>query len=341
MGTNSHTARGRHLTRRQCLAGALGTALGGWALAGRLPALRQRVALAHQRRWRVAAGLNGFMSSAAKHGRSYPIDDVLAFLGREAFDGVELVDGWPSGGYPDPKDATAVRELRERYRRHGLTIFSIQTWAADAFQPDSAVRAGWLEQFRRWASLAELLGCECLGSWPGGPLSGQRLEDARERLIESYRLAAPIARDHGLLISMELEPPFPFHTLEDMLALVDGVGHPCFRTMFDPSHFDLMSGGATDPRRGKACDLLEKVGVKRIGYVHFTDTDGTLRDGGTSKHLAAGDGYLELRRALELLWRGGYEGWLMIDAWEIPDVYDACRKGKRLIEATQRELFGS
>ena len=202
------------------------------------------------------------------------------------------------------------------------------------YSADPAVRARWLDQFRRWARIAGRLGCECLGTWPGGGLGNQTLDEARSRLIESYRKAAPIAADHGLTISMEIEPPFIFHTLEDMVKVVDGVGHPCLRTMYDPSHFDIMNGG-----KGKPDELLEKVGVQRIGYIHFTDTDGTLRDGGTSKHLPAGDGHIDVRRSFEVLWRGGYRGWIMIDAWEIPDAYDACRKGRAAIESAQREFI--
>jgi hypothetical protein len=31
-------------------------------------------------------------------------------------------------------------------------------------------------------------------------------------------------------------------------------------------------------------------------------------------------------------WEGGFRGWIMIDAWEVPDPYDACLKGKQAIE---------
>jgi hypothetical protein len=42
--------------------------------------------------------------------------------------------------------------------------------------------------------------------------------------------------------------------------------------------------------------MLRRVGVENIGYVQFCDTDGTLRDGGISRHLACGDGALTRRR---------------------------------------------
>ena len=66
--------------------------------------------------------------------------------------------------------------------------------------------------------------------------------------------------------------------------------------------------------------------MDRIGYVHFTDTDGTLRDGATSKHLPAGDGHVDIPASLRTLKDGGFRGWLMVDAWEVPDPYDACAR---------------
>jgi sugar phosphate isomerase/epimerase len=78
--------------------------------------------------------------------------------------------------------------------------------------------------------------------------------------------------------------------------------------------------------------MLRRVGVERIGYPRFTDTDGTLRDGGTSKHLPCGEGHVDIEVSLKLLREGGFRGWAMIDAWEIPDPYGVSRKGKLALE---------
>ena len=79
-------------------------------------------------------------------------------------------------------------------------------------------------------------------------------------------------------------------------------------------------------------ELLLRVGVKHIGYLHFCDTDGTLRDGGTSKHLPCGEGHVNCAKSLQILRDGGFRGWIMVDEWEIPDTYEACRKCKAVID---------
>ncbi len=284
-----------------------------------------------QRPWRTAIGLNGFMSSEQEFENSFPIWEVLDFAQKEGFEGIELVQGWPKP-YPGPDTHRSISSLREFYARYNLKIFSIQTSAGGAFRRSRAARERWIGNFAKWARFARKAGCECIGLWPGGGLGGQSLEEGRDRLIESLREVAKIASDEELMASVEIEPPFVFRTVEDLIAIVDGVGHPRLKGMYDTSHFDLMNGG-----KGKPEELLLRLGVQRVGYVHLTDTDGTMF-GGTSRHLACGEGHVDIRKSLQILWDAGYAGWIMIDAWKIRDPYDACSKGRLAIESARRDF---
>jgi sugar phosphate isomerase/epimerase len=284
-----------------------------------------------QRRWRTAFGLNGFVSAEQEFGNSFPIWEVLQFAQREGFEGIELVQNWPKP-YPSAEDERSIASLRDFYARYNLKIFSIQTSAAGAFRKSRTERTAWLRQFADRARFTHKAGCECIGLWPGGRLGDQTLPEARTHLIESLREVAKIVSDQNLMASVEIEPPFVFHTIDDLIAIVDGVDHSRVKAMYDPSHFDLMSGG-----KGKPEELLLRLGVDRVGYIHLTDSDGTLF-GGTSKHLPCGDGHLDIPKSLETLWTGGYEGWIMIDPWKTKDPYDACRKGRHAIENARRVL---
>lgn len=278
-------------------------------------------------RWKIAVGLNGFQSGSRKYGKNYPIWEVLDFASRNGFEGVELVADWPQGRYPASTEDSRVRALRRLYDLYGVRIFSIQLGADGAFAPDSATREAWVTEFRDRIKLARELGCDCVGMWPYGGLRGQTVDEAMARLIQSFKQAAAIASDHGILACFEIEPVFAFNTAEHYLRILEGVGHPSFKGIYDPSHFDQMHG-----RQGKPEELLAKVGVQNIGYLQFCDSDGTLRDGGTSKHLACGDGNTDCAKSLKMLKAGGFRGWIMIDEWEVPDPYDACLKCKRVID---------
>jgi len=302
--------------------------LAGASLA--LSAVRgSEAAAAAPRAWKTAIGLNGFMSASQKYRQSYPIWEVLDFASGSGFDGVELVRGWPMGGYPAADQTHRIRALRRMYDGFGLKVFSLQTAARDAFAPDPLARAGWVGEFHDWARFAKAVGCDCIGMWPGGPLGSQTIDEALAHLADSFCRAAGIAEELGLVAAFEIEPPFVFNSEEHMRRILsEAASRKCpLKVIYDPSHFDLMNGST-----GRPHEMLSRIGVENVGYVHLTDGDGTLRDGQTSKHLPCGDGHTDMDASLETLWKGGFRGWVMIDAWQIPDPYDACTKGKQAID---------
>lgn len=306
------------VTRRRFLGMAAG--------AGALMAAR-RAAAEKPGKWPMGLGLNGFMSSGQDYGRDYPIWEVLKFASDAGFRGIELVEGWPQGGYPKAEEERRVAALRGLYDKYNLRVYTFQNGGADAHAADPERRRAWLEDFRARVRLAKALGCDFIGHWPGGGLEGNPNVDAAiTHLAKSYHEAAAVCADAGMHLSFEIEPPFIFNTCEHLERILAEADHPACRTNYDPSHFDLMWGS-----RGVPEEMLRRVGAERIGHVHLTDTDGTLFNG-TSKHLPCGDGHCDTAAALRVLYDGGYTGWIMVDGWKIVDVYDAARKGKKAVD---------
>ncbi len=260
----------------------------------------------------------------------------MDFAQKEGFEGVELTQNWPQGALPFSKEDKRIRSLREFYAKYNQKIFSIQTFTnGDAYSKNRSERERWLKQFRDQVYFAKKAGAECIGFWPTGNLRGQSVQQGIENLILSLKEAAKIVADQELLFSLEVEPPFNFNKIEHLIAIIEGVSHPLIKAMYDPSHFDLMNGG-----KGKPEELLLKIGIDKIGYLHLTDCDGTIYEG-TSKHLACGEGHIDIAKSLDLLWDGGFEGWVMIDAWMIQDPYNACSKGKKAIDQAQARKLKS
>ena len=284
-------------------------------------------------RWKSGLGLNGFMSSGQTFKKTYPIKQVIDFAVKQGFSGVELVNGWPKGPYPSPHEPEQVAEVKHTYNRHGLQVYSIQTGGPGVYAASASARKKWLDHFADTLRLCTLLGCDFVGHWPGGPLCGNaNVDQAIKSLAAGYREAAKMCADQGMFLSFEIEPPFIFNTPEHLERIIAETNHPACKTNYDPSHFDLMSGS-----KGKPEQMLERIGVKNIGHVHLTDTDGTLF-GGTSKHLPCGDGHCDIQASLKTLWDGGYTGWIMIDAWKIEDAYRAATQGKQAIDKAIADL---
>lgn len=70
--------------------------------------------------WRTVVGLNGFESSARKYKQEFPLWEILDRVSELGFDGIELVNGWPQGGYPKSTEAERIRALRRLYSGFGL-----------------------------------------------------------------------------------------------------------------------------------------------------------------------------------------------------------------------------
>jgi sugar phosphate isomerase/epimerase len=289
---------------------------------------RGRMLSGNQRRWRFAFGLNGFESSETTFKNTFSIWEILDFAQRNGFEGIELVPNWPARGmYADPNNEARIASLHGFFARYNLKIFSIQTFGSEAFQMERSTREDWVKRFANLARFAHKVGCECIGYWPMGDIGRQSVDKAIDSLVWSLREMGKIASDEELMLGIEIEPPFAFNKIEHMVRILDGANHPRGKAIYGPSHFDLMTGS-----RGKPHEGLEQVGVHRIGYIQFTDSDGTLL-GGTSKHLPCGDGHIDIHKSLEVLWKGGFEGWFMFDAWMTKNPYDACTKGRLAVEA--------
>jgi len=149
-------------------------------------------------------------------------------------------------------------------------------------------------------------------------------------VLDTCQRCAALAEEAGITLALEPEPVQVVSSLEDILFLLDGVDSSVFTALYDLSHANVLS-------RGRPLDFLLAL-EGRVGHVHFTDSDAQqlLLDvegaSGTSKHLAVGDGNLDLAAILQALKDAGYAGWMQVDVWENPDPYRASKLGKQYLD---------
>ncbi|UCD53290.1 MAG: sugar phosphate isomerase/epimerase [Phycisphaerales bacterium] len=311
------------MTRRRLMRGAL-----AGALAAATVRAGQSESTAHPKRWKTAVGLNGF-ESVRSYGYRMELSEVLDFISLCGFDGVELVD-WPK---PYPRTPEEARAVKAMYDRLGLEIMTLQGrgLSGSCGSPDAQSRARYLTHLRHQVDLLHGWGCKFIAVWSGGPV-GPGSEEYCKWTAETWAKLTEYASQFGMYVTTEPEPVMATHTYELLHKLVDWIGSPHFYVTFDPSHSTILGNG--DPMTF----LREFRG--RVGHVHFTDTDGTRRgERGTSKHLTLGDGKLDLLALLRELKNQGYDKWIMLDLWKIPDIYRAAYVGKQRLDAMLDTLF--
>ena len=277
--------------------------------------------------WKTCVGLNGFASSERVHGLHFELEEILGQARDLGYDGIELFPF--HGSYPS--SPSGQRALRDLYRGYGLATPALQPETrGHAASPEQKMRDAYVESVQRMIEFAHVLEASEVGLWAGAPLEGVPHDEQMQGVLDTCRRCTELAEEAGITLALEPEPVQVVSSLEDILLLLDGVNSPAFTALYDFAHADVLSGG-------HALDFLLALGG-RVGHVHFTDCDSQtlLLDvegaSGTSKHLAVGDGNLDLAALLRALIDGGYAGWMQVDVWENPDPFRAARLGKEYLD---------
>jgi D-psicose/D-tagatose/L-ribulose 3-epimerase len=155
-----------------------------------------------------------------------------------------------------------------------------------------------------WAlDCSAALGCDLicgpihqtLGEFTGAGPSEKELG----RLCDFHRSAGDLAARRDILIAVEAMNRFEAHclnTMDQLVAYLDRVDHQAVTGMFDTFHADI-------EERDPAAAITRS--LRRIAHVHISENDrGT-----------PGRGHVQWGAIFAALKRGGYDGWLTIEAF--------------------------
>jgi len=202
---------------------------------------------------------------------------------------------------------------------------------------DRSKRQQYLSDCKQQVDFLQEVGSEFIGVWANGPVRGMTNEESAKLVADTWGQLADYAGSKGMYVVAEPEPVLVINTLKILQQVVNDISSPHFKVIFDPSHAAVLADG--DP----FVFLREFRGG--IGHVHFTDNDGTRRADtqrnrpGTSKHLTLGDGTLDIEGMLRELKNQNYDEWIMLDLWQVPDIYRATIIGKQKLDAILDDLF--
>jgi len=250
-------------------------------------------------------GLNMLLWTTQVGEEHFPLFTELKKMG---YDGVEFPLFAP--------DDARYRRVRAELDAHGLecTSVSVATAEANPISSEAAVRRAAVDAIKTAIHTTHLLGgtvlCGPLHSALGRFAGRGRTADEWAWCVETLQQVGDFAEQAQVTVAIEALNRFEcyfLNTAEDTRGLVDAVGHPNVRAMYDTFHANI-----------EERDIAEAVGTLApvLAHVHISENHrGT-----------PGEGLVRWPETFAELKSNRYDGWLTIESFgpTLPDLSAMC-----------------
>jgi len=287
-----------------------------------------------------------------QYGYPHSVRDVLRALPRIRKLGFRFLEMEGLG----PAHLQALHRSRDAVRKgladSGLHVHNFCVVDPGLVSLNAAARLKALDRFKLGAELGEFLGAETLHLASYAP--PVRYLDARpyqlgtgkgyhfathsrvripkgfdwrvvwETLVESCRMCADIAAQHGKIVLMEPRIGEVICSVDSQLRLIEHVDRPNFKANFDTAHFSA--------QRENVVLALEKL-RGHFANIHIADNDPV-----NTEHLPIGEGIIDWKEFFRVLQRIEYEGYLGLDLGATRNLVADYRKSVERIQAIASEL---
>jgi len=222
---------------------------------------------------------------------------VLARLKEVGFDGVEvpLFEG----------DAAHYKKVRKALDNLGLGCTTVTCVGPEAnpISPDPAIRKAAVAQLKWALEMTATLGSNIMAGPFHSPLAvftgAGPTEDEKKRAADVLRQTAEEAKKANVTLTIEYLNRFECYfltTAVEARALVQRVGHPSFRMMYDTFHAHI-----EEKNQAQAIATA----ADSMAHVHISENDrGT-----------PGTGQVNWKDVFPALRKAKYDGWLVIEAF--------------------------
>jgi sugar phosphate isomerase/epimerase len=196
--------------------------------------------------------------------------------------------------------APSLEKTRRKFAAAGLAISAVGASGSFAM-PGVAHRAEQMDLFRRWAEIAQGLGCPYVRVFGGPVPEGQAMEETLKWDTEGYNEAIPEMAKYGVTLLFETHDSFS--TSQGLLPLLKTLNGP-YGVIWDILH---------PLRFGEAVEDTWNNLKPWIKHIHMKDSEVFSGKGFDFKFL--GEGKVPIPRIMELLKAGGYNGFYSFE-WE-------------------------
>jgi D-psicose/D-tagatose/L-ribulose 3-epimerase len=224
---------------------------------------------------------------------------LLAELKAAGYDGVEV----PLQSGPPREYEALARELE----RVGLQSVGVAAFGHPTLNPisaDEAQRDAALRYAEAVLERAQALGADLVGGPLHSPIyhfTWQAPTDAEKaRAVDFHRRLGDVAQRRGIRIALEALNRYEcylFNTMQQLVEHVRAVDHPAIGAMFDTFHANIEERSVTDAMAQA---------LPALSYVQLAESD---------RGSPLGQGHIDCHGVMRTLRRGGYDGWISVEAF--------------------------
>jgi sugar phosphate isomerase/epimerase len=261
--------------------------------------------------------------------RPATLEQVARVLSAFEYDGIELAgffDHVTLERYPDAASRRKLRSWLTGELNLELVGYAPGPYGDFGRLPWATGSEDVLAEYMRFfdASLELCVDCEipAMRIDPGdfGPLPREAdVPRAWDRVVTTFREHAEKGAAAGVLMLWELETGQIFVRPSETIRLLDEVGHPNLKLMYDVGHVEaacVLGHNQLQPVErveGGQVEFVKMLG-DRIGHVHLCDTDSNTWHNAFGTHLGIGKGVVDMDALVPAL-ADAYEGvWWSVDA---------------------------
>lgn len=220
--------------------------------------------------------------------------EKVAAVGMKAFE----FWGWSN------KDIDAIKNAKDKC---GLEV---ATFGSDVGGPlvDPSNRDKLPDALKRSVEVAHKLDCNRMLVTTGNEIEGVRRGNQHQSIIDGLKVAAEILEPEGITLCLEPlnilvnHKGYYLYTSEEGFQIVDAVGSPNVRLLYDIYHQQITEG-----------NLIATItaNIDKISHFHVADVPG--------RH-EPGSGEINYRNVFKSISESGYDGFVGLEFWpECPD----------------------
>jgi sugar phosphate isomerase/epimerase len=244
------------------------------------------------------------------------IEEFLRKAAALGYPAVELAGKRPHLSILDYRTQESVASIRSAAQSAGIEIATIAGYTdftAGRESPEVPQQEIQSAYVRQLAQLANWLGAKIVRVFSGYMTGPQQLASDWERVVRTLREAAAIAAEYGVVLGLQNHHDLGV-TADGLAALLEDVGHPNLKAMFDPWSVALTGGDLYESARRMAphmvqTTLADYVRIERFAYRPALVNYERLEPDWI-RAVPLGDGFIDFAPFFAGLRAGGFSGYV-------------------------------